>query len=199
MNVGGGAKRSSAAYEAALSQLYRAVGSPPIDTLMANYDLGKAAPAFQIHMATGSGKTNAALLLFWARRHEEEARRLRLAVRCAKALATRGVDVLHGAPINDLFGLRGDPAEAALDQGMPFSAGVVRAAEREARAHEYLAKYLTDAALRDLGVLRFWDEDQAFVVESSPCGVNRLRCSIVPRPPTADACSRVPFEFALAA
>ncbi|WP_086829268.1 hypothetical protein [Streptomyces sp. NRRL B-24572] len=199
MDVAGGAKRDSAAYASSLSQLYRAAGSPSIDMLMADHDSGKAAPAFQIHMATGSGKTNVALLLFRARRHEEQARRLRLAVRCAKALATRGVDVLDGAPINNLFGLRREPAGAVLDQGMPFGGGFVRAAEREARAHEYLAKFLTDAALRDLGVLRFWDEDQTFVVESSPCGVSRLRCSIVPRPPTVDACPRVPFEFALAA
>ncbi|MFB6525253.1 HD domain-containing protein [Streptomyces sp. NPDC056399] len=199
MKVAGGAKRSSADYESVLSQLYRAAGSPPLATLVGSHDLGKATPVFQIQMAMGSSKTNAALLLFRARRHEEQARRLRLAVRCAKALATRGVDVLDGAPINDLFGLLREPAEAVLDQEMPFSGGFVRAAEREARAHEYLAKFLTDAALRDLGVLRFWDEDQTFVVESSPCGVSRLRCSIVPRPPTADACSRVPFEFALAA
>ncbi|WP_086828652.1 hypothetical protein [Streptomyces sp. NRRL B-24572] len=185
--------------ESILSWLYRATNSPILATPLGDFGVGKATLGYRIEIATGSGKTNAALLLYQARRHEEEARRLRLAVRCAKALATRGVDALDNVPIVDPFGPHWGPSETVLDQEMSFSEGFVRAGEREARAHEYLAKLLTDAALRDLGVLRFWDEDETFVVESSPCGVTRLRCAIVPRPPTVDVSFRVPFELALAA
>ncbi|WP_435059869.1 hypothetical protein [Streptomyces sp. bgisy060] len=142
--------------------------------------------------------TRVAVLLKKAWAHEKYAHRLRRAVRFAKYLNVQSRDGLDDVVVVDcLPWLR--PAGVCLDEELPLFGCPVRAAEREARAHEDLARFLTDAALRDLGVLSCWDDGETFVVESSPCGLTRLRCAIVPRPPTARAVLNVTVEYALAA
>ncbi|MFD8978682.1 hypothetical protein [Streptomyces sp. NPDC059564] len=71
--------------------------------------------------------------------------------------------------------------------------------KQQARAYESQAKISMANVLRELGVLHFRDAIEPPILETSPCGVARLRAPIVPRPPTVDGFLHVPVRFALAA
>ncbi|MFF0481973.1 hypothetical protein [Streptomyces sp. NPDC004435] len=188
---------------------------------------GTGSSADLIMWSAGSGKSNQVVFLAQARRHREEAHRIDRAGRFGRALA-EAMEARRAVgpefPAQDRPRFNGVPGlapewgvQGTLSGNEPsFGDARERAAQRlaaahealhdaltgmarEARAHEAWADLLENAVLLQLGVLSVLDEHGPFVHECSPCGLTRLRCAIVPRPPTAGASFRDPFELALAA
>ncbi|MGW1275488.1 hypothetical protein ACWD4V_00830 [Streptomyces tsukubensis] len=162
--------------------------------------------------------TRIGLILVEAKAHSDRARWLRAVVRAAKASRTvgrrmptfsTGTDDLRNdiATIQQLVAGRqpafGGPSVRIMpvvDDLPPKPLDVLlQETERQARAHEVQARLRIDDVLRELGILHYRDDGEPPVLETSPCGIARLRCAIVPRPPTTCAVQHAHVRFALAA